>query len=487
MEALKVNKVKTTPLGGKIWFSVLFFGLIGQIAWVVENMYFATLAQDVFFNSGRSDLSYIITTLMVIFSAVTATTTSIFAGGLCDRMGKRKPFISIGYILWGITIMLFGFIPMTATGGRIITVAVFLVVLDCVMTLVGSTANDAAFNAWVADVTDTTNRGKVNTLLSILPVIAVIIIFIGLGSLYDKTKETNWLFFLVLGLIPFVAGFMSMFLLKDKPNLPKIKNDSFIKDTFYGFKPSVIKENKMMYVCLAAACVVGISQQTFFSYLMNFVIETLGFGYGFVVPVAVIIVGAAVITGLCGVFYDKIGKKHFFTPLLVFLVLGTLTFFLLKFMDQGAGKTAVMYIAGLCMMGSVLSLSGALNASFQDYIPKGCEGRFQGVRMCFTVLIPMIIGPIISLGIGLDAMGMNGEGFTPPYEIFLAAAIVAVLAFIPIYFVRRDANNLRNRKLKEKEEQSDETTIPEEIVVEEIVASEIQVENAEPIVETIEE
>ena len=462
MESVK-TKIKTTHLGGKIWFSVLFFGLIGQIAWVVENMYFATLAQDIFNNSGRDDMSYIITTLMVIFSAITATVTSIFAGGLCDRLGKRKPFISLGYILWGITIMLFGFIPMTATDGTIITIAVFLVVLDCIMTLVGSTANDAAFNAWVADVTDTTNRGKVNTLLSILPVVAVIIIFIGLGSLYDKTKATNWLFFLVLGLIPFISGIVSVFLLKDKPNLPKIKNDSFIKDTFYGFKLSVIKENKMMYVCLAAACVVGISQQTFFSYLMNFVIETLGFGDGFVVPVAVIIVGSAIITGICGVFYDKIGKKHFFFPLLVFLILGTLTFYLLKFMDDGTGKTAVMYISGLCMMGAILSLSGALNASFQDYIPKGCEGRFQGVRMCFTVLIPMIIGPIISLGIGLDAMGMNGEGFKPPYEIFLAAAIVAVLAFIPIYFVRRDANNLRDRLLKEKENQPNKEEMPSEI------------------------
>ena len=27
--------------GGKLWFTALFFGLVGQIAWVVENMYFA--------------------------------------------------------------------------------------------------------------------------------------------------------------------------------------------------------------------------------------------------------------------------------------------------------------------------------------------------------------------------------------------------------------------------------------------------------------
>ena len=95
------------------------------------------------------------------------------------------------------------------------------------------------------------------------------------------------------------------------------------------------------------------------------------------------------------------------------------------------------------MMGAILSLTGALQSAFQDYIPEGCEGRFQGVRMCFTVMIPMIIGPIISMIIGLDAMGMNGEDFAPTYEIFLAAAIVAVFAAIPLWFVRKDDERLR--------------------------------------------
>lgn len=99
-------------LSGRIWFSAVFFGLVGQIAWVVENMYFATLSQDIFANSGRADLSYIVTTLMVIFSAITATLTTILAGGLCDRAGRRRPFIAYGYIVWGVTIMLFGLLPM---------------------------------------------------------------------------------------------------------------------------------------------------------------------------------------------------------------------------------------------------------------------------------------------------------------------------------------------------------------------------------------
>ena len=48
-----MDNKKITPLGGKIWFSVVFFGLVGQIAWMVENMSFATFTQDVFANSSR--------------------------------------------------------------------------------------------------------------------------------------------------------------------------------------------------------------------------------------------------------------------------------------------------------------------------------------------------------------------------------------------------------------------------------------------------
>lgn len=55
---------KTTPLGGKVWFCLLFFGLIGQIAWIVENMYFAKFMQDEFVDEAWA------TTLMVALSAV---------------------------------------------------------------------------------------------------------------------------------------------------------------------------------------------------------------------------------------------------------------------------------------------------------------------------------------------------------------------------------------------------------------------------------
>ncbi|MCR4790700.1 MAG: MFS transporter [Treponemataceae bacterium] len=426
-----------TKISGKIWFSAIFFGLIGQIAWIVENMYFATFAQDIFANSGRSDMSYQVTTLMVILSALAATITTIFAGTWSDRVGKRKPFIALGYIFWGLTIMLFAFLPMKAEAKALALIAFLIVLFDCVMTFAGSTSNDAAFNAWVTDNTDETNRGKINGILSILPVIAVVIVFVGLGSFYNSKNESNALFFIIIGAIPIIAGIIALFVLKDAPDVKVNKSSNFFQDIAYGFKIQTVRENRILYITLLGLCLIGIAQQTFFSYLINFLIRTLGLGDGFVIPMAVIIVGSAVLTGIIGFRFDKKGRKNFYIPLLIMAIVGILSFFCLQYLS-GIARTIVLYAGGIIMMGGILSLLGAFNANFQDHIPEGCEGRLQGVRMCFSVLIPMIIGPIISLILGLDAMGMNGDNFVPPYTLFLAAAIVAILALIPIIFIRKE-------------------------------------------------
>lgn len=433
-------KTKSTRLSGRIWTSVLLCGLIGQIAWVIENMYFATFAQDLFEDMSKFGNSYYVaTTLMVILSAVTATVTTIFAGALSDKVGKRKVFISAGYLAWGVTIMLFAAIPVDFDSSKSALIITLLVVFDCVMTFAGSTANDAAFNAWITDITDGTNRGKVNTILQIMPVLATVVAIVVAMFTYDKQKYD--LFFIILGVIPVVCGIISVFLVKDSSNI--VRSDMRkVSDIFYGFRPSVAKNNKYMYISLAALCLIGIAQQTFMSYLINFITKTLGIT-DYMLPLAVVIVLSAVITGVMGVLYDKFGRKKFYVPLTCVVVVGTLLVYLTKFMGESA-YLPMLYVGGTIMLGSMLCTSGGLMSAFQDYIPKGYEGRFQGVRMMFTVLIPMVIGPIISLAIGINSFDAHDSGLaSPPFEIFLAAAVVALLAIIPVIFVAKDADRLR--------------------------------------------
>ena len=70
-------------LGGRTWAALLTFGLVGQIAWVIENMYFNVFL----YNTISGDTSMI--AAMVAWSAVTATVTTLVMGALSDRLGRR--------------------------------------------------------------------------------------------------------------------------------------------------------------------------------------------------------------------------------------------------------------------------------------------------------------------------------------------------------------------------------------------------------------
>jgi hypothetical protein len=84
------QSVKTTKLGGKVWLCAILFGLVGQIAWSVENMYFAKMAQDIGANVGNVDWGTIVSTLMIWLSAIMATGTTIFAGSPLHGPRRRN-------------------------------------------------------------------------------------------------------------------------------------------------------------------------------------------------------------------------------------------------------------------------------------------------------------------------------------------------------------------------------------------------------------
>lgn len=62
--------------------------------------------------------------------------------------------------------------------------AVTVIVMDCVMTFFGSTSNDSAFNAWITDITTPKNRATAESVLAILPVVAMVVV-IAFGGMID--------------------------------------------------------------------------------------------------------------------------------------------------------------------------------------------------------------------------------------------------------------------------------------------------------------
>ena len=153
--------------GAKNWAVVLIVGLFGQIAWTIENMYF-----NIFVYHEISTNPDVIAA-MVAASAIVATLTTLIMGAYSDHIRKRKIFIVVGYLLWGLSTMAFAWLnpkhlERIAPGLNAVRFAIVLViVMDCIMTFFGSTANDAAFNAWVTDVTVPQNRGRVQGVLDV--------------------------------------------------------------------------------------------------------------------------------------------------------------------------------------------------------------------------------------------------------------------------------------------------------------------------------
>ena len=380
--------MKKTKLSSKFWIALTIFSLVGQIAWVVENMYFNVFIYKMF-HASASDIS-----AMVSASAISATLTTIVIGALSDKIGKRKLFICGGYILWGISIASFAFIrldiidqliPMV-TNSAAIGVSL-VIIMDCIMTFFGSAANDACFNAWVTDVTDETNRGAAEGINSMMPLVAILVVFGGFMG-FDLNKASSWTtIYLIIGIVVLVLGVLGIFLIKDV-QIDTSENQNYFGNIFYGFRPSVIKKNRLFYLILVAYMVFCISIQTFMPYLILYYDVSLGLD-NYVLIMAPAVIVAAIVTALYGKCYDKRGFKNAVIPALITLILG---YILLSAFQS----TVVVFIGSLCMMSGYLMGMAVFGAAIRDYTPENRAGMFQGIRIAGQVLIPGVVGPWIS-------------------------------------------------------------------------------------------
>jgi len=424
-------------LGARKWTILVLFGLIGQIAWTIENMYLNLYIYKTVTYEPKA------IAWMVALSAVTATVATITMGALSDKLGKRKVFMSAGYILWGLSIIAFAFITrdnvaiLFPHANEVILTVALIILLDCLMTFIGSTANDATFFAWINDVTNTKNRGRAEGLLATMPLIGMLVVF---GALDGFTQSGNWLgFFLIVGITVVIAGIVGVFLIKDE-STPK-KESKYFKDLIYGFVPKNIKRNWLLYVVFSAVMLLGIAQQVFLPYFIIYFEYYVGIT-DYALILGAILILASVISFIGGRLVDKYGKKAFLIPATIFYILGMLSlfFFGLFVKNDLVLVTILTVIGGTVMMGAYLVSLVPLNALARDIMPPDRAGTFSGVRMVFFVLIPMVIGPFIGSTIiensgntYLDSFGATQ--YVPTPHIYLAGAIVALLTFIPLVII----------------------------------------------------
>ncbi len=417
-------------LGARKWATLLLIGLFGQFAWTIENMYFNVFL----YKTISTDPGYI--AAMVGWSAAAATLTTLLMGALSDRVGKRKAFIAVGYVLWGLSTAAFGYItPENAAklfpgANAVAAAATMVVVLDCVMTFFGSTANDAAFNAWVTDSTTTGNRGRAESVLAILPLISMLIIF---GAFDGLTQQGKWReFFNIFGLAVSAVGIIALLLVKDEPGL-RPRRDSYFKNLLYGLRPSVVRENPELYLSFAAFCLFSVAVQVFFPFLIIYIQYYLGI-MDYALVLGVVLILASVASVLSGKWIDRFGKLRFTVPAAAVMLTGLIGMFFVR-------SQIGVIIAGTVMMSGYMMLTATLSANIRDWTPTDKVGHFQGIRMIFQVLLPMIIGPNIGAAV-IRSNPMTYEDLgqiktVPTPGIYLASAVVLLLIAVPVLLLKK--------------------------------------------------
>ncbi len=406
----------------KNWALIWILGMAGQLCWNVENSWFST------FVYAKIAPNPAIISWMVGISATATTFATFLIGTMGDRKGKRKPFIAIGYILWGIFTIAFGILEFLPTNS-IFVAGCFVVAMDAIMSFFGSVGYDSAFCAWTTDISNESNRGKVGGAFATMPVIATITGAVVSGVIIDALDFFT--FFIIIGSIVSFMGVVTLFTLKDAPTL-KAKKDpkGFWHQFFQVFNYKTVRENKELFWVFIIMMVYFIGFNVYFSYVTIYFTHYLGLDYtmaGVIQGISLLI--AVLLTIPAASLIDKGENIKMISGALVVNVLGLIVI--------SSSKSILVLGIGMLLSGiGYVIILQTLTAWYKNLYPEDQRGQFEGIKQIFYVCIPMIVGPLIS-NVIINNFGIkgvvNGEAGMIPNEIlFVASALITSLTFLPI-------------------------------------------------------
>lgn len=436
----KIKKGLTSRKLMLIWV----LGMAGQICWNVENQWFNTF---IYANIAPNST---IVNVMVGVSAVTTTFATFLFGTMSDRLGTRKPFIAIGYILWGIFTIVYGttiFIPHSLVNYGMVA-AILIVMADAIMSFFGSMGNDAGFNGWLSDSLDKDNQAQIGTALAVQPVLGTIVGTV-LGGIIIVTLGYFW-FFLIMGVFVIIIGIISAFKVKDVAKLKPYKNGSFWHQFAipFNFKKFILMRELVWLNLLITTFFVGF--HVYFVHLGNIFIYNYGFSeaeFGYIEGSALLL--AALMTIPAGYFIKKNKSPAILFVTFLINVLGLLLLWGLGKNSDGVNILSAANIPlffGLFLVGTGYIITMQVTMVWAKTLyPDESRGQFEGIRIMFFVLFPMIIGPFIAnLIINQSEMFYSHDygmglviGQVPTGTLFLVAAIITALAYIPLHFVTK--------------------------------------------------
>ena len=430
----------------RFWILVWSLGIIGQLCWNIENQWFNT------FVYAKIAKDPTIISWMVAISAIATTVSTFLFGTFSDRSGKRKPFIAIGYILWGIFTILFGtteFITKTNTTAQAIALAATAVVLaDALMSFFGSMGNDASFNAWLNDMMDDNNRGGIGAALATQPIIGTIIGTI-LGGILIGANDDYMKLFVVFGGLAIILGILSLFLVKDADDLKPYKEGSFFKQLLSAFDFKALLQRKQLIWVFIVLTTYFIAFNVYYPHVGNYMIYYLGFKADDIG----IIQGIALILGMLSVIPASklLNKDKFVLAASISIVLSIVGVGILGIFGKPEyiNPTTILnwpLLIGLFFFGcGYIMFMQVTSVWMKQLFPDDSKGQFEGFRIIFFVLIPWIVSPFIANpiiknnGEILDANGLTA--YLPTNVLFLVSTALIMLTFIPLIFAARERKN----------------------------------------------
>ena len=437
-----MSKAKQKVSGFRMWLLVWGLGLAGQICWNMENQWFNTF---VYAKIGKNPS---IITGMLIFSAAATTFATFFFGTWADRKGKRRRFISIGYILWGIFTIAFGLTEFISRDLYVLA-GIMVVVADTIMSFFGSMGNDAGFNTWTNDIMTDKNRGQIGAALATQPVLGTILGTV-VGGLLVGENDNYMRLFLVMGIFVICFGIISLFSMNEADDVEPSVRGSFAKQFFSVFNFRKFFELKELVWVNIGVAVFFIGFNVYFAYMGNYIIYYLGYtadmmGIIEAVPLVLAMLSAIPISML-------INKNKHIPVTFAAIIINIIGLMVLGPVKKESIDTSSIFNLrlwlGIFLVGvGYVAILQTTKVWTKQLYPKDSKGQFEGIWILFFVLIPMIGGSLI----GEAVVKTGGEQFLntvsgqteyiPNGNIFFVGAAIVLLSAVPFIMTAKHFKN----------------------------------------------
>ena len=268
-----------------------------------------------------------------------------------------------------------------------------------------------------------------------LPVIATIVGTVVSGILIEALGYFT--FFVIMGVMVMLVGIFGSLFMQEAADLqPSRQAGGFLKQVLSVFRFRTFLQNRELFWVFGIMSVYFIGFNAFFAHAGNYIIYTLGFDEGMAGILQGAGLGLAVLATIPTIGMINRGRHaQLIGASVLFSAAGLMVLAV-------AGATIPLLLVGILLVGIgyVLVLQ-TTTAWAKNLYPENSRGQFEGVRIVFFVLIPMVLGPssanlvISRWGVPVTIDGV--AGMSPSTALFWLAAAIMMLTLLPMIMAVR--------------------------------------------------